>query len=60
MERVLGIQVGGAKKAYPFSRLKGQPLAFEDDIAGQKIVIHFDRKSRTRTRRRLLALMFLR
>jgi uncharacterized protein DUF3179 len=45
MERVLGIQSSGAKKAYPFSRLKKQAPSFEDDIAGQKIVLHFDRNS---------------
>lgn len=45
MERVLGIQLGGAKKAYPFSRLKKQRASFEDDVAGQRIVIHFDRHS---------------
>ncbi len=45
MERVLGIQIGGLKKAYPFSRLKKQPAVFEDDVAGQTITIHFDRKS---------------
>lgn len=45
MERVLGIQVAGVKKAYPFSRLKKLPGRFEDMIAGQKIVIHFDPKS---------------
>jgi hypothetical protein len=45
MERVLGVQLNGVKKAYPFSRLKKQPSDFEDDIAGQKITIHFDRKS---------------
>jgi hypothetical protein len=45
MERVLGVQVAGVKKAYPLSRLKKQPDSFEDDVAGQKITIHFDRKS---------------
>jgi len=45
MERVLGIQLGGAKKAYPFSRLKKQAASFEDDVAGHRIIVHFDRKS---------------
>ena len=45
MERVLGVQIGGEKKAYPFSRLRKQPSNFRDTIAGQKIVIHFDPKS---------------
>lgn len=41
MERVLGVDVAGVKKAYPFSRLKKQPESFGDDIAGQRITIHF-------------------
>jgi hypothetical protein len=45
MERVLGIQLSGAKKAYPFSRLKKQPTSLEDSVAGQKVIIHFDAKS---------------
>jgi hypothetical protein len=45
MERVFGIQVEGIKKAYPFSRLKKLRGKFEDMIAGQKIVIHFQAKS---------------
>jgi len=45
MERVLGIQFGDAKKVYPFSRLKKQSATFQDDVAGQKIVIHFDPRS---------------
>jgi Protein of unknown function (DUF3179) len=45
MERVLGIQFGGSKKAYPFSRLKKGAPSFEDEIAGRKIVIHFDQHS---------------
>jgi hypothetical protein len=45
MERVLGVQVGGEKKAYPFSRLKKQPASFEDNVGGQKIVIHFNHRT---------------
>jgi hypothetical protein len=44
-ERVLGIQLGGTKKAYPFSRLKKEATSFDDNIAGQTIILHFDRKS---------------
>lgn len=47
MERVLGVQVGGQNKAYPFSRLKKQPSSFPDDVGGQKILIHFDHRSQT-------------
>lgn len=45
MERVLGIQLGEVKKAYSFSRLKKQGASFEDEVAGRKVVIHFDRRS---------------
>lgn len=45
MERVLGIQLGEVKKAYSFSRLKKLGASFEDEFAGRKIVIHFDRRS---------------
>ena len=47
MERVLGVQVGGATKAYPFSRLKKQPEDFHDSIGHQSVEIHFDPKSQT-------------
>jgi hypothetical protein len=45
MERVLGVQLSGVEKAYPFSRLKKRPRNFEDTLAGQKVIIHFDSKS---------------
>jgi len=45
MGRVLGVQVAGVKKAYPFSRLKKLQSGFEDTLAGEKVIIHFDTKS---------------
>jgi uncharacterized protein DUF3179 len=45
MERVLGVQVEGVTKAYPFSRLKKQPPQFPDSIGGKNLAIHFDAKS---------------
>ena len=47
MERVLGLSVDGAKKAYPFSVLKTKPERFEDQIRGKKVIIHVDKKSET-------------
>ena len=47
MERVLGIQLSGVERAYPFSRLKKQPGSFEDIVAGRRIVVHFDRRTET-------------
>lgn len=45
MERVLGVQVGETKKAYPLSVLKKMPETFEDEVAGKKLHIHFDKKA---------------
>ncbi len=47
MERILGVQMNRAKKAYPFSVLKKEPDVFEDNLGGTAIFIHFDRKSET-------------
>ena len=45
MERVLGVQLNGVKKAYPFSTLKKSPADLEDRIGATSIRIHFDKKS---------------
>jgi hypothetical protein len=47
MERVLGVQLDGLNKAYPFSRLKKQPQEFRDSIGSKSVSIHFDAKSET-------------
>jgi predicted transposase YbfD/YdcC len=47
MERVLGVIVDGAKKAYPFSMLKRKPERFEDRIGDKRVFIHFDKRSET-------------
>ena len=47
MERVLGVQLGATKKAYPFSRLKKQPEDFQDSIGAEAVEIHYDPKSQT-------------
>lgn len=46
-ERVIGLEMNGVSKAYPFSRLKKKPTSFEDEIAGEKVQVHFDRKTET-------------
>jgi len=46
-ERVIGLEMNGASKAYPFSRLKKRPTAFEDEIAGERVQVHFDPKTET-------------
>ncbi len=47
MDPVLGVNVGGIQKAYPFSLLKKRPEQFADRLGGTTLVIHFDRESRT-------------
>jgi uncharacterized protein DUF3179 len=47
MERVLGVEVDGTTKAYPFSRLKKQVRDFQDRIGDKTVSIHFDPKSET-------------
>jgi hypothetical protein len=47
MERVLGLEVSGVHKAYPFSILKKKPAQFADQVSGMALVIHFDKKSET-------------
>lgn len=47
MERVLGVQLNGWKKAYPFSLLKKLPPEIEDPLGTTAIHIHFDRKTET-------------
>lgn len=46
-ERVVGVEVGGQHRAYPFSRLKKQPQPVRDTLNGVEILIHYDKKSRT-------------
>ncbi len=47
MEPVLGVNIGGMQKAYPFSRLKKKPRQFADRVGDTTLVIHFDRESKT-------------
>ena len=42
---VLGVQLNGVKKAYPFSGLKKLPAEVEDRLGCTPIRIHFDRKN---------------
>lgn len=47
MERVLGAQLNGFKKAYPFSILKKMPATFQDRLGSTAVIVHFDKKSET-------------
>lgn len=45
MERVLGVEVNGVHKAYPFSVLKKNAPSFQDVLADKAVRVHFDPKS---------------
>lgn len=44
-ELVLGIEVEGITRAYPFSILRKIKTPFNDTISGKTVTIHFDRES---------------
>ncbi|MGH9425321.1 MAG: DUF3179 domain-containing protein, partial [Terriglobia bacterium] len=46
-ERVIGLEMNGVSKAYPFSRLKKKQTPFEDEVGGAKVQVHFDPKTET-------------
>lgn len=46
-ERVLGIEVGGEAKAYPFAELAQRESPLHDTIAGQRVEIRFDAAARS-------------
>ncbi len=45
MERVLGVEVNGVHKAYPFSMLKTKAPELQDVLAEKAVRVHFDPKS---------------
>ena len=47
MDPVLGVEVDGTEKAYPFSMLKKRPPEFGDRVGNKTLRIHFDRESKT-------------
>jgi len=46
---VLGVNVGGTARAYPFPELAAGPERFEDTIAGEPIVVNYDRAAKNAT-----------
>ncbi len=48
-EQVIGIELNGSVKAYPFSELAKAKTPVEDDLAGTPVKVFFDKKSRTAT-----------
>jgi len=46
-EIVMGLEIDGQFKAYPFKELKRGENRFTDEFAGQELTIEFDKKNRT-------------
>lgn len=46
-EQVIGIEINGEYKAYPFSELSKTKLNITDDLAGKKVTVIFDRENQT-------------
>lgn len=46
-EEVLGLEVGGVFKAYPFIELEKSPASFTDSVDGHMISIRYDREHRS-------------
>ncbi|MGR9100801.1 MAG: DUF3179 domain-containing protein, partial [Gammaproteobacteria bacterium] len=46
-EMVLGAEIGGRFRAYPFAEMAGMPIKFNDEIGGAPVTVRFDRKHRT-------------
>jgi len=46
-ERVLGLSVGAAHKAYPFSELERSPSPLRDEVGGRAVTVHFDPRHQT-------------
>ena len=48
-EKVIGVEFGKVKKAYPFKELEKSEKPVQDTVGGKKITIHFDERSQTAT-----------
>jgi hypothetical protein len=46
-ERILGIELDGHFKAYPFSELSKHAASVEDSLGGRRITVHFDAENQT-------------
>jgi len=46
-ELVIGLELDGAVKAYPFAELSRRASPFTDTVAGREITVHFDAENRT-------------
>ncbi|MBI5198108.1 MAG: DUF3179 domain-containing protein [Nitrospirae bacterium] len=46
-EWILGVEIGGHARAYPFSLLKDRPSGFRDQVGKKGVRIHFSAKTQT-------------
>jgi hypothetical protein len=46
-EQVLGVEINGVRKAYPFAELSQGPRVIDDEVGGQMLRILFDPENRT-------------
>jgi len=46
-EMVIGLELGGESKAYPFAELSAQSGAFTDTVGGREVTVEFDPANRT-------------
>lgn len=46
-ELVIGLELDGGVKAYPFAELSQHDTPFQDEVAGRRISVHFDALNRT-------------
>ena len=44
-DRILGLEINGVFKAYPFSELSSAELPVQDELGGERIRVHFDADS---------------
>ena len=46
-EKIIGLEIDGKFKAYPFNKLKSEKFPITDVLNGQEILIYYDRKAKS-------------
>ncbi|MDE0756309.1 MAG: DUF3179 domain-containing (seleno)protein [Woeseiaceae bacterium] len=47
IQALMGLEIDGRFKAYPFKEFKNGAHSFDDEFSGKKCVVKFDEKNRT-------------
>jgi hypothetical protein len=47
IQALMGLEIDGRFKAYPFKEFKNGAHSFDDEFSGKKFVVKFDEKNRT-------------